>query len=178
MIFQQLLNSKQDEIVNNLQQVIRFPSISEFNDGELPFGKNVHNCLFFMLELAESMGFQTCNVDNHVGWCEYGEGEEMIAVLGHLDVVPAGEGWSVPPYEGKIMDGKIYGRGAVDDKGPTMAALYSLLALKESAVKLNKRIRLFFGLSEENGGNDIRYYLQTLCKSNVHLFQADSVKRY
>ena len=160
MIFQQLLNSKQDEIVNNLQQVIRFPSISEFNDGELPFGKNVHNCLFFMLELAESMGFQTCNVDNHVGWCEYGEGEEMIAVLGHLDVVPAGEGWSVPPYEGKIMDGKIYGRGAVDDKGPTMAALYSLLALKESAVKLNKRIRLFFGLSEENGGNDIRYYLE------------------
>ena len=113
-----------------------------------------------MLELAESMGFRTCNVDNHVGWCEYGEGEEMAAVLGHLDVVPAGEGWSVPPYEGKVIDGKIYGRGAMDDKGPTVAALYSLWAIKESAVKLNKRIRLFFGLSEENGGNDIRYYLE------------------
>lgn len=106
------------------------------------------------------MGFKTCNVDNHVGWCEYGEGEEMIAVLGHLDIVPPGEGWSVPPYEGRVIDGKIYGRGTMDDKGPTVAALYSLLALKESAVKLNKRIRLFFGLSEENGGNDISYYLE------------------
>lgn len=159
-IFKQLILNKQDELISNLQKAVNFPSVSEFSDGKFPFGKNVHKCLIHMLELAESMGFKTCNVDNHVGWCEYGEGEEMIAVLGHLDVVPAGEGWSVPPFEGRVIDGKIYGRGTMDDKGPTVAALYSLLALKESSVKLNKRIRLFFGLSEENGGNDIRYYLE------------------
>lgn len=159
-IFDEILGNKRDELVANLQKAIGFPSVSEINDGEFPFGKNVHNCLLFMLDLAESMGFRTCNVDNHVGWCECGEGEEMIAVLGHLDVVPPGEGWSVPPYEGRVIDGKIYGRGTMDDKGPTVAALYSLLALKESAVKLNKRIRLFFGLSEENGGNDIGYYVE------------------
>lgn len=157
-LFGRILEDKRDELVSNLQKAIQFPSVSEINDGEFPFGKNVHNCLLFMLNLAESMGFRTCNVDNHVGWCEYGEGEEMVAVLGHLDVVPAGEGWSIPPYEGRVIAGKIYGRGTMDDKGPTVAALYSLLALKESAVKLNRRIRLFFGLSEENGGNDIGYY--------------------
>lgn len=159
-LFKDIIEKHQDELICSLQKAISYPSVSEFSEGEFPFGKNVHNCLLYMLELAESMGFKTCNVDNHVGWCEYGEGEEMIAVLGHLDVVSAGEGWSVPPYEGKVIGNKIYGRGAIDDKGPTVAALYSLLALKESAVKLNKRIRLFFGLSEENGGNDIRYYLE------------------
>jgi len=159
-IFKKFIQKKESELIASLQRAISFPSISEINDGEYPFGKNVHNCLLYMLELAKSMGFKTCNVDNHVGWCEYGEGEEMIAVLGHLDVVPAGEGWSVPPYKGCVTDGKIYGRGTMDDKGPTVAALYSLLAIKESGIKLDRRIRLFFGLSEENGGNDIRYYIE------------------
>lgn len=158
--FREYIDNNQEILIENLQKAVAFPSVSEFSEGEYPFGKNVQKCLEFMLELAASMGFKTCNVDNHAGWCEYGEGEEMIAVLGHLDVVPAGEGWTVPPYEGRVIDGKIYGRGTMDDKGPTVAALYSLLALKESAVKLNKRIRLFFGLSEENGGNDIRYYVE------------------
>lgn len=159
-VFKQYIELNKEEMLKSLQKAITYPSVSEFSEGEFPFGKNVHRCLEFMLELAENMGFRTCNVDNHVGWCEYGEGKEMVAVLGHLDVVPAGEGWTVPPYEGRMVDGKIYGRGTMDDKGPTVAALYSLFAIKESAVKLNKRIRLFFGLSEENGGNDIRYYME------------------
>lgn len=160
IVFKANIEKHQSEMIKSLQEAISFPSVSVFTDGEYPFGKNVHKCLEFVLALAESMGFKTCNVDNHVGWCEYGDGEEMVAVLGHLDVVPPGDGWSVPPYEGRVIDGKIYGRGTMDDKGPTVAALYSLLAIKESAVKLNKRIRLFFGLSEENGGNDIRYYME------------------
>lgn len=155
-----LIETHREEMIASIQQSIRFPSVSEINDSEYPFGKDVHACLLYVLNLAEKMGFKTCNVDNHVGWCEYGEGEEMIAVLGHLDVVPAGDGWSVPPYEGMLQDGKIYGRGTMDDKGPTIAALYSLLALKESKLALKKRIRIIFGLSEENGGNDISYYVK------------------
>lgn len=159
-ILKEHIRLHQEELVENLQKAIRFPSISEINDGEFPFGEQVHACLLYVLDLAEKMGFQTCNVDNRVGWCEYGDGEEMIAVLGHLDVVPAGDGWSVPPYEGKIIDEKIYGRGTMDDKGPTIAALYSLLALKESKLSLKKRVRIIFGLSEENGGYDIPYYVE------------------
>ena len=156
--FQKFIHNNQSELINHLQGCLSFPSISTFTEGEHPFGQDVHNCLIYMLEIAKTLGFKICNVDNHVGWCEYGEGEEMIAVLGHLDVVPAGEGWTVPPYEGTIIDDKIYGRGTMEDKGPTVAALYALLAIKESGVKLNKRIRLIFGLSEENGGNDLSYY--------------------
>lgn len=159
-ILNNLLESYRDEIVAHLQGCIRYPSVSEFTKGRHPYGRNVHRCLVYMLELAKAMGFKTCNVDNHVGWCEYGEGEEMVAVLGHLDVVPAGEGWSVPPFEGRIIDDKLYGRGTMDDKGPTMAALYGLYALKESGLPLKRRIRVIFGLSEENGGGDIAYYLE------------------
>lgn len=159
-ILKNLIEAHRQEMIDSLQRAIRFPSVSEINDSEYPFGEQVHACLLYVLNLAEKMGFKICNVNNHVGWCEYGEGEEMIAVLGHLDVVPAGEGWSVLPYEGILRDGKIYGRGTMDDKGPIIAALYSLLALKESKPSLKKRIRIIFGLSEENGGNDISYYVQ------------------
>lgn len=73
-----LIETHREEIIDSLQQAIRFPSVSEINDSEYPFGKDVHACLLYVLNLAEKMGFKTCNVDNHVGWCEYGEGEEMI----------------------------------------------------------------------------------------------------
>lgn len=78
------------------------------------------------------MGFQTRDVDGHCGWCEYGEGEEMVAVLCHLDVVPAGDGWHYPPYDCTWAEGRIYGRGVIDDKGPAAAALYALKAVRDS----------------------------------------------
>ena len=112
-----------------------------------------------MLNTAEKLGFSVHNMDEQAGWCEFGEGPEMAAVLCHLDVVPEGEGWTVPPYEGRITEGRIYGRGAMDDKGPAMAALYALWALKESGVPLRRRIRLIFGLNEETGSEDMKYYL-------------------
>ncbi len=84
----------------------------------------------------------------------------MVAVMGHLDVVPEGDGWRITPYEGVVKDGGIYGRGAMDDKGPVMASLYALYALKEAKLPLKRRIRLLFGLNEETGGSDMHYYLE------------------
>jgi succinyl-diaminopimelate desuccinylase len=115
--------------------------------------------LHHVLKTAEELGFRTENVDNHLGWCEYGEGEEMIAVLGHLDVVPAGDGWTVDPYGGEVSDGKIWGRGTTDDKGPTIASLFALAALRDSGLPITKRIRLLFGCNEETGSADVKYYL-------------------
>ncbi len=158
MRFQALLEQKQDDLLKNLQKCIQIPSLEQQDDSGYPYGEPVQRCLEFMLELAESLGFRTYNMDNQVGWAEYGEGDEMVAVLGHLDVVPEGDGWSVPPYEGRIVDGRIYGRGTMDDKGPTVAALYSLLAIKESALPLKRRIRVIFGLNEETGSADMKYY--------------------
>jgi len=112
-----------------------------------------------MLELCEKLGFRTYNMAGRVGWCEYGEGDEMVAVLGHLDVVPAGEGWmEAEPFSGEIKNGRIYGRGAMDDKGPLVSAVYALAALKDAGFLPSKRIRLLFGTNEETGCTDMEWY--------------------
>ena len=84
-------------------------------------------------------------------------GEEIIGVLCHLDVVPTGDGWTYPPFEPTIVDGKIYARGSMDDKGACISSLYALKAIKESGIKLNKKIRLIFGTDEETGKGLVRH---------------------
>ena len=79
--------------------------------------------------------------------------------MGHLDVVPAGDGWTCDPYGGQIRDGKIWGRGTTDDKGPTIAALFALAALRDSGLPLRRRVRILFGCNEETGSADVKYYL-------------------
>lgn len=149
----------QDEMISCLRENLRIPSVqSEACEGA-PYGHTVRQCLDHALSAAEKLGFPTVNVDNHLGWCEYGEGEEMVAVLGHLDVVPAGDGWTCDPYGGELFDGKIWGRGTTDDKGPTIAALYALAALRDSGLSIRRRIRLLFGCNEETGSADVKYYL-------------------
>ena len=147
-------------MIRSLQELIRIRSVEDLNGGGFPFGTGVHQCLMQCLTLGKSMGFTAYNADNMVGWCEYGEGEEMVAVLGHLDVVPEGSGWHYPPFEGIIENGKLYGRGAIDNKGPVIASLFALRALRESGVHLSRRVRVIFGLNEETGSADIKYYVR------------------
>ena len=92
-----LLHADQDAIIEKLQKAISFRSVREDDGSGYPYGQGVQDCLEYMLQVGEELGFRTANMDNQVGWAEYGEGEEMIAVLGHLDVVPEGDGWTVPP---------------------------------------------------------------------------------
>lgn len=158
MKFMNAIQARMDDLISDLQGCIRIPSVYQEDDSGYPYGKPVQECLEYMLKCAEKLGFATGNLDNHVGWCEYGSGEEMVAVLGHLDVVPEGDGWSVPPYEGLVADGKIFGRGTMDDKGPTMCALYALKAIADSGLPLQRRIRILFGLNEETGSADMAYY--------------------
>lgn len=158
MDFRARIEQMQEELIAHLQGCIQIPSVEVKDDSGYPYGKPVADCLAYMLELASAMGFATYNMDNHVGWCEYGEGDEMVVVLGHLDVVPEGDGWTVPPYAGLVQDGRIYGRGTMDDKGPTVAALYALYAIKQSGVKLDRRVRIVFGCNEETGSADLKYY--------------------
>ena len=174
MIFRELIDNNKDLLVEKLQGCVRIPSVEDIGGGGYPFGENVHNCLHYMLDLSREMGFRTYNMDEHVGWCEYGDGEEMVAVLGHLDVVPEGDGWSVEPYAGIVKDGRIYGRGTSDDKGPTMAALFALKAIKDSGVKLKRRIRIIFGLNEETGSADMKYYSENGGETPIMGFTPDA----
>lgn len=158
MNFDRELDARESELIKSLQELIRIRSVGE-EAGAHPFGDGPHACLMACLALGERLGFRTASVDDMAGYVEYGSGEEMVAVLGHLDVVPEGDGWNYPPYGAVIDNGRLYGRGAVDDKGPTVAALYALRAIADSGVALSRRIRVIFGLNEEKGSLCIKHYV-------------------
>lgn len=157
-LYEQIEQSKED-LIRDLQGCIQIPSVETRDGSGYPYGEQVHRCLCYMLDTAARLGFPVHNMDEQAGWCEYGEGEEMVAVLCHLDVVPEGDGWTVPPYEGRVTDGKIYGRGSMDDKGPALCALYALKAVRDAGLPLKRRVRLIFGLNEETGSADMKYYI-------------------
>lgn len=148
------------DMIQTMKDVVSIESVTNRGEGGYPYGSGVAKALDYMLAKAEELGFRTVNPDYAYGYAEIGEGEEIIGVLGHLDVVPAGDGWNTPPYEATEIDGKIYGRGTVDDKGPMVAAMYAVKDLVDSGAKLNKRIRFIFGQTEEAGDwNDIEDYI-------------------
>lgn len=159
MILNEYVLATKDSLLACLQENLRIPSVQGEATEGAPYGIEVRKSLDHVLSAAEKLGFRTENVDNHLGWCEYGEGEEMVAVLGHLDVVPAGDGWTFDPWGGEIRDDRIFGRGTMDDKGPSIAALFALAALRDSGLPVKRRIRLLFGCNEETGSQDVKYYL-------------------
>lgn len=158
MLDEKILSMK-EEIISGVQGSISIKSIEADEKDGMPFGEGIQDALEHCLKLSEALGFKAVNVDNMAGYAEYGQGEEMVAVLGHLDVVPEGSGWTYPPYGGEIHDGKLYGRGAIDDKGPTIGALYALKAIKELNLPLRRRVRVIFGLNEEAGSKCIKHYV-------------------
>lgn len=146
--------------MTTLQQLLQIPSVKDVSTADNPFGCGPADALAYVLQLAESKGFRTANVDGYAGHVEYGDGEEYVAVLCHLDVVPAGTDWTYPPFGAEIHDGNIYARGAVDDKGPAMSALWALFALKELGIRPSRKIRLIFGLDEESEWQCVEYYFK------------------
>jgi len=117
--------------------------------------------LDYALELCSSMGMQTKNLDYYAGYAEIGKGDFLFGILGHLDVVPAGLGWTNDPFTADIREGKVFGRGAADDKGPMVSAIYAVKYLQETYPNLDKRIRLIFGSNEESGFQCIKHYVET-----------------
>ncbi|MEE0865403.1 MAG: dipeptidase PepV [Clostridia bacterium] len=152
------INNLKDEIIRSTQELIKIPSVyNTSNNPSIPFGENVNKALEYTLELGKKLGFRTKNLDGFCGYIEFGEGEEVLGIIGHLDVVPEGEGWTFPPFSATISDGKIFGRGAIDDKGPVIASLYAMKAVMDNC-KVHKRVRLILGLNEERNWKCIKHY--------------------
>ncbi|HXG23682.1 MAG TPA: dipeptidase PepV [Chthonomonadales bacterium] len=153
------IDAHRDEIVEALCGVLRIPSKKEAPAGpDAPFGRPLREALDYTLNLCRTLGFRVKDVDGYAGHAEFGEGEEMVAALGHLDVVPEGDGWQHPPFGAAIDDGYIYARGAADDKGPTYATLFAAKALMESGLPLRRRVRVIFGCDEESGFGCVKHY--------------------
>jgi succinyl-diaminopimelate desuccinylase len=159
MTLREAVDSGREDLLQSLRESVRIPSVQGPAAEESPYGVEVRRCLEHALETAEKLGLACGDMDHQVGWCEIGEGDELVAVLGHLDVVPAGEGWSFDPFGGELRDGKIFGRGTMDDKGPTLAAMYAMAAIRKAGLPLRRRIRLLLGTNEETGSQDMKYYV-------------------
>ncbi|HHT82765.1 MAG TPA: dipeptidase PepV [Acholeplasmataceae bacterium] len=154
---------RKKEFLHDLETIIKINSELTTYDPKrvgAPFGEGNKLVLDAMLNIGKKDGFNVLNVDGFAGHIEYGNQKEFVAILGHLDVVPAGNDWTYPPYELTNVDGKIYGRGVEDDKGPTLAAYYAMKILKELNVPLSKRIKLIVGVDEESGSRCMQHYLK------------------
>ena len=153
------VDAHQDEIVNALVGVLKIRSLeAEAVAPNAPFGKEVREALDYTLNLCRDLGFTVKDVDGYAGHAEFGTGVEMVASLGHLDVVPEGDGWEFPPYGGTIKDGYIYARGASDDKGPTYASLFGAKAVMDCGLPIKRRVRVIFGCNEESGFGCVEHY--------------------
>ena len=155
-----IIESMHDEMIDTLQKWIRVPSVKGEAAPGAPFGKEVRSMLDMALADCEQMGFKTQNFDGYIAHADLGEGsdEDALAILAHLDVVPEGDGCKYPPYGAVIENGRMYGRGTSDDKGPAVAALYAMKAVKDVGIPLRRKVRLILGCDEESGWEDIAHY--------------------
>ncbi|MDR3542654.1 MAG: dipeptidase PepV [Desulfosporosinus sp.] len=161
MRLDQQIDYMKEDLIAAVQACIQIKSVKDVEHAApgAPFGPGIQEALEWTLALGERFGFTVKNVEGYAGHIEIGSGD-LLGILGHLDVVPEGEGWSVPPYSATIKDGKILGRGALDDKGPSLAAFFAMKAIKDANIPLSMRVRLILGTDEESGWADMDYYLK------------------
>lgn len=150
---------KEDQLIEAVSRLVRIDStIGEAQPGK-PFGPGPAAALEEMLKLSAELGLPGENLEGYVGTVDLNDQETALHILGHLDVVDAGEGWTMTqPFEPKLVDGLLYGRGTDDDKGPMVAALLAMKAVKDLGIPLKKNVRMILGTDEETGFRDITWY--------------------
>lgn len=153
-----------DELIKDLQDSIRIKSVEEEAKPGMPFGEGPAKALEHFLSVGEKLGFKAENFDNYAGHIDFGtdDQEEMVGILGHVDVVPEGTGWDHDPYGAEIVNNKMFGRGTLDDKGPMMICLYAMKALKDAGVPLKRKVRMILGANEETGWGCMKHYFEKL----------------
>ena len=161
MDFKNIVEQNKELMLKTLKELLQIKSVldEENKTSEYPFGKGIDDALKYMLDLAKKDGFDTLYDDGYAGHISYGENEkDIVGVLCHLDVVPEGDNWTYPPYSATVVGDRIYARGAIDEKGPTVAAYYALKFIKDANIKLKKQIRIILGTDEETGWRGVAHY--------------------
>lgn len=149
------------ESLETLKEIVSYNTVRGEELEGMPFGETNKKCLTRFLEIARGLGLETKDVDGYAGHVEWkGKEDGLVGILGHLDVVPAGEGWTHDPFACEIEDGYMYGRGVLDDKGPVVSCLYAMKELLDEGYVPNKTIRLIVGCNEENGSTCVEHYFK------------------
>lgn len=159
--FKALIEAHYDEFLRDLAKVIEVQSVRGPADLHAPFGKGPRQVLRVAVKLADQYGFKTSIVNDAVAVAQWGpDTSDYIGIVGHLDVVAAGEGWQSDPFKLNVREDTLYGRGVLDNKGPIMAVLFGMHLLKERGFYPRKTLRIIFGSDEESGSADIPLYLK------------------
>lgn len=155
----QWIQDHEEDLVGFLKKLVQTPSDNPEGDC-LPIAKVLENQLselgfenVSLLEIDEEnvKANGMISMANVLAPTVFGEGTNVV-LNAHGDVVPPGLGWSVDPYGGEIVDGKMYGRGVAVSKSDIAAYTYAVLALKQVKEKLSGRVDLAFTFDEETGG--------------------------
>ncbi len=155
------IDGQKENMTEVLKDFIAIPSVKSAPEDGKPYGDGIFRALEFISDKAEEMGLKTKNFENKIRIAEYGRGGEKLGILCHTDVVSVNEDkWATPPFEAAVKDNLIYGRGSLDNKGPTVAALFAVYALKECGIDLKDKVQIFFGSDEESGMHDFKDYLK------------------
>lgn len=146
----------------DLKQLVKIPSVKDEStkSENAPFGAACRAALDKMMEIGQNAGFKVKDIDGYACVIEYGDAEESIGILGHLDIVPIGDGWEHDPLGCEEIDGFMFGRGVLDDKGPLVAGLTAMRILRDNNIQLNKKIQLICGCDEESGMQCMQYYCE------------------
>lgn len=148
-------------LVEDIKTVCNMDSRQDTATPEHPFGKRVTDCLNKALEIAERLGFETENVGNQIGIASYGpDTEDYIACVGHLDVVDINGTWKTDPFVCTEIDGTLYARGVLDNKGPMFCCLYAMKALADLGYEFPLKVKIIFGTNEETGMEDMKWYFK------------------
>ena len=164
--FHDFYEKNEKQLIENLIRLIQIPSVAgsgadSGSDPGAPFGKDVQEALQYMLSLGAEMGFAVRSIGGYVGEITMGEGDHLIGILCHADVVDAGSGWNTNAFDGTIIDGRLYGRGAIDDKGPMISCLYAMKYIQEqNLLPGDTRIRMIIGTDEEENWISMKEYLK------------------
>ncbi|MFR0496762.1 dipeptidase [Limosilactobacillus reuteri subsp. suis] len=147
-----ITEDEQKAAVKTLERLISVPSYNQPAEEGAPFGKGIRNALDEMMKICDELSFKTYeDPDGYYGYAEVGSGDKIFGVICHLDTVPAGDlgKWKHNPFKGTVINDAVYGRGSQDDKGPGIAALYAVKALRDQGYHFNQRIRFIYGTDEE-----------------------------
>ena len=155
------LDANWDSIVADIERVVKIESVEELDKAKpgAPFGPGPRAALDEALSIAKDMGFEVHDVDGYVGYADLpGKSDTQIGIIGHVDVVPAGPGWTVEPFAVTHREGYLQGRGVIDDKGPIITTLHAVKFWLDKGEKLPYTVRIIFGANEETGMGDVPYY--------------------
>ena len=167
------IGAEKNHIIHDIARLVAINSVEGKPEEGAPYGRAAREALGLGLEIAQELGLSVRNCEDRIGYAQIGEAEDYLATITHVDVVPAGEGWTGDPFTLRERDGYLIGRGVMDDKGPSVLCLYALKYLKDRRLPLRYSVRAILGSNEETGMGDVRYYLDNY-PAPVFCFSPDS----